>query len=626
MSGIPLAEAFVRIRADDTTFRTDVEKAVSGTNLAGHGQKAGQQYSAGMSKGAKPLDSGKVTPDADKVAEAGKKSGSRFSSGFGSMVSGFVGGMAASMLLPAITGVFGGMFDEARESQKVGALTAQVIKTTGGAAKITAEQVGDLAGAISAKTGIDDEAIQSGANLLLTFTNLRNEAGAGNDIFNQATQAITDMGAAMGKEPKAAAIQLGKALNDPIKGITALSKVGVSFTEEQKKQIAVMVKAGDVAGAQKVILAELGREFGGAAEAQATAGDKASTAYANMSEALGTALLPLLDGLANVFTEYIAPAMTDAIDVGKDFIGWVQENSDTVKILVGILGGLALAYELTTAAMAIQAAGGFLAWIGKITGATKLWTAAQWLFNTALVDNPIGITITVIAALAAAIYIAYQKSETFRNVVQTGFRAIKVAADFLWNNGIKPMVTFILRGFSMLTDGVATFLDGLSHIPGFGWASDAARAMHNAADEAYRIAAGLNAIPRNVYSTVTVNQIYNKIDRQTGGRAFGAASGGELPGRRISLVGERGPELVIPSSDITVVPAPQTASFLRLMASLGSAPRGVPRISAPPEKRPTETPPAGPTTLYYTVNNPVAEPSSVSLARGVTELSQLGAF
>src|SRR6266498_2278675 len=77
---------------------------------------------------------------------------------------------------------------DARESAKVGRRTAAVSKSTGGAARITTDQVGALATAISNKTGTDDEAIQSGENLLLTFTNIKNGVGKGNDIFNQASQ------------------------------------------------------------------------------------------------------------------------------------------------------------------------------------------------------------------------------------------------------------------------------------------------------------------------------------------------------------------------------------------------------------------------------------------------------
>lgn len=244
------------------------------------------------------------------VDRTGKRAGARFGT---SMRTG-IAGVSARIFSPlavaagavALGGIFGSFIGEARESQKVGALTAQVIKTTGKAAHVSAGQVGDLATAISNKTGIDDEAIQSGANLLLTFTNVRNEAGKGNDVFNQATQTITDMSAALGQDAKGSAIQLGKALNDPVKGITALSRVGVSFTKQQKDQIATLVKSGDTLGAQKIILAELNREFGGAAAASATAGDKFRTTFDNFKESIGTALLPILDKTLSALTPFIA--------------------------------------------------------------------------------------------------------------------------------------------------------------------------------------------------------------------------------------------------------------------------------------------------------------------------------
>ncbi|MES2155937.1 MAG: hypothetical protein V4510_12455, partial [bacterium] len=58
-------------------------------------------------------------------------------------------------------------------------------------------------------------------------------------------------------------IKVGKALNDPTKGLTALSRVGILFTDQQKKQIKALQKSGDLLGAQKIILKELGTEFGG---------------------------------------------------------------------------------------------------------------------------------------------------------------------------------------------------------------------------------------------------------------------------------------------------------------------------------------------------------------------------
>ena len=177
-----------------------------------------------------------------------------------------MGGIALEGIHMLVGGI-GDMVAGAREQEATMGRINQVIKTTGGAAHVTASSVDELATSISNKTGIDDDAIKSSAALMLTFTGVQNAAGKGNDIFNQATQAVTDMSVALGQDAKSSTIQLGKALNDPIKGITALSRVGVSFTAQQKAQIKTLVKSGDTLGAQKIILKELGKEFGGAAAA-----------------------------------------------------------------------------------------------------------------------------------------------------------------------------------------------------------------------------------------------------------------------------------------------------------------------------------------------------------------------
>lgn len=208
---------------------------------------------------------------------------------------------------------------EARESQKVNAQTAAVLRSTGHAAGITATQIGNLATKISNKAGIDDEAIQSGENLLLTFKDIRNESGKGNDVFNQTTQVMTDMSVAMGQSMKTSAIQLGKALNDPAKGMTALTKVGVTFTDQQQKQVKALVASGNTMAAQKIILKELNSEFGGSAAKQATWADKAKVAWGNFQEAVGTAVIPLIDKLSQMFVTELVPAVAR-------FSNWVQST------------------------------------------------------------------------------------------------------------------------------------------------------------------------------------------------------------------------------------------------------------------------------------------------------------
>ncbi|NUR79078.1 MAG: hypothetical protein HOQ21_01335, partial [Dermatophilaceae bacterium] len=247
------------------------------------------------------------------VDSSGKKAGSRFGGALKVGAAAALGGVAVGAA--ALGGFLKGSLDEAREAQKVGAQTNAVIKSTGGVAGVTAKQVSDLAGAISAKSGIDDEAIASASNLLLTFTNVRNEVGKGNDIFNQATQIATDMGVALGTDASGSAIQLGKALNDPVKGITALSRVGVSFTAQQKDQIKTLVGSGKTLQAQKIILGELNKEFGGSAAAAATSGDKAKVAFGNLQESVGTALLPIWDKMLDAFAKF-AVMLTNNIGPG----------------------------------------------------------------------------------------------------------------------------------------------------------------------------------------------------------------------------------------------------------------------------------------------------------------------
>jgi acid phosphatase family membrane protein YuiD len=151
--------------------------------------------------------------------------------------------------------------------EKAVAQTNARLKSTGGIANVTARQVMKLSDAIAEKTGVDDDQIHAASNMLLTFTKIRNEVGKNNDIFNRATETVVDLSIAFDKDLGSTSIMLGKALNDPVKGITALSRAGVQFTENQKKTIKSLVESGNVLGAQKMILKELETQVGGAGEA-----------------------------------------------------------------------------------------------------------------------------------------------------------------------------------------------------------------------------------------------------------------------------------------------------------------------------------------------------------------------
>lgn len=153
-------------------------------------------------------------------------------------------------------------FESLDQLRQVSAQTEAVIRSTGGAAGQTTASIREYANQAEELTGVDDKVVQSGENVLLTFTNI------GGDVFPKAMNAALDVSAAMGQDLQSSVVQLGKALNDPIQGITALTRIGVTFSEEQKKVIASLQATGDTAGAQAVILAELNKEFGGSAQTQ----------------------------------------------------------------------------------------------------------------------------------------------------------------------------------------------------------------------------------------------------------------------------------------------------------------------------------------------------------------------
>jgi hypothetical protein len=166
----------------------------------------------------------------------------------------------------------------------------------------------------------------------LTFTNI----GAAGGIFDQATLTALNMSQALGQDLTSSAMQLGKALNNPVDGITALTRVGVTFTEQQKEQIKAMTEAGNIAGAQTVILAELNKEFGGSALAAGSTFSGAleilKNKFGEVQEKIGAAFLPALTDI----TKQIGPIVDN---IAK----WVEQNP-TLVLQIGAVavGGLAL--------------------------------------------------------------------------------------------------------------------------------------------------------------------------------------------------------------------------------------------------------------------------------------------
>jgi hypothetical protein len=344
----------------------------------------------------------------------------------------------------------------AYDAQKVMAQTEAIIKATGGAAGVTAKQVSDLSSKLSMQIGVDDELIQSSANLLLTFKQIQNQVGVNNNIFDQAVILSQDLGNVFGSS-QAAAMQLGKALSDPEKGITALRRAGINFTDAQKEQIKTLVQSGDVLGAQKLILAEVESQVGGTAAATATGFDIMRVAIENVSERFGALLIPYIEKFATFVTNKVVPYLENLADVlGEQGVGAAIKllAGDFVNMTtnMGTFGNILLG--LTTA---------FIAFKGVAIAAA----IAQNLFNVALLQNPIGRVVAILIVLGAAVVAAYLKFEGFRKVVNAVINFI-IGLIENWLNAWIRIINAIITGINFLIKGANLFGAGLTEIGKIG--------------------------------------------------------------------------------------------------------------------------------------------------------------
>jgi hypothetical protein len=249
----------------------------------------------------------------------------------------------------------------AADDEKQTVQLATALKSTQGAAGLTADAVMALTERLSEQTKMERSTILTGENMLLTFTRI------GKDVFPQVAQAMVDLATKMngGTIPSAemlqqAAIRLGKAMDDPIAGMTALRRVGVLLTDEQENQIKSFMAMNDIMGAQQVILGEIERKFGGSAAAAAQTFSGSLTGVLTIvhqtAEAIGRAMLPALTSIGEAFYSITKPIMT------------FLENNQT---LAGVIG-----FVVTALGAAAAASGAFLLVVVPISKTIGMLTTA----------------------------------------------------------------------------------------------------------------------------------------------------------------------------------------------------------------------------------------------------------
>ena len=213
-----------------------------------------------------------------------------------------------------------------------------VLSNMGHTSGVASKRVQEYARELSVTTGILPNVIKDSQGVLATFENVAKSADVSGGAFDRATAAAADMSATLGMDVSAASMMLGKALNDPIRGVTALRRSGVQLTEAQEEQVAAFMEVGDVASAQGVILAEVEKQVGGTAVATANASDKVKASFATLKERIGLAALPAFEAITEVMirtADTVAPHFETAIggvaDKISDKANWLVENWDYVE-------------------------------------------------------------------------------------------------------------------------------------------------------------------------------------------------------------------------------------------------------------------------------------------------------
>lgn len=291
-------------------------------------------------------------------------------------------------------------YDEAAQAS---AQLDATLKSTGNAANLSRKALDEQAQSLMNMSRFDDDAVTSAQALLGTFTNI------GDKVFMDTIPAIADLAAKMGTDLESQTIRVGKALNDPIKGVSALTKVGVNFSDKQKKLIESLVKTGKTAEAQKIILAELNKEFGGSAKAAAEAGTGPLVVLAhqlgNVKETIGKVVIELVS--------FLKPAMIMIGEYAGKFASYLENNTDKIKSVAIGIGLAATAFAIYRGYLLASAA------------ATQIMTLYQMGLNAAISANPVGAAVAAFIALSAVLAYAWHKSETFRQGVYTMYEFVK---------------------------------------------------------------------------------------------------------------------------------------------------------------------------------------------------------
>ena len=346
----PIAVAYIEIVPELATFTSGIKEAFSKAKT--QASKAGESIEDSFNEAARQSvdEFQKIDKTAFKDAVRGAdRAGEQIEDSFqeakrtsNKALGGINLKKAATGLAALFAGAQLGSFfkDATLDAQRLNSALANtdvIITATGGVAGVTADAIRSTSQELSLLTGVAAVDIQEASNVLLTFKNI------GAESFERTQAAALDMTAVLGGDAKGAAVQLGKALNDPTVGVSALSKAGVTFTDQQKEQIKTLQESGDILGAQNIVLAELEGQFKGTAEASADSTAKIGAAFTALKENVGQSLIGALDEVTPVILE-VLKAITPALVLLGELLG--DAFKALLPSIVALIEGLEPLFEI----------------------------------------------------------------------------------------------------------------------------------------------------------------------------------------------------------------------------------------------------------------------------------------
>lgn len=251
----------------------------------------------------------------------------------------------------------------------------QIIKSMGqfdGQVNNTAARLIKLARATALKTGVDNNSIKAMQAQLLTFSEIAKTAGVVGSSFDRATKAGIDLAAAGFGSIESNAVQLGRALQDPVRGVAALAESGVTFNDQQLELIQTLVATNQILKAQDLILGAIEQQVGGTAAATATGSARMREGMRVVKEEIGRGLAPVFEQLAAL-----------AVRFGT----WAEKNGPIVAALAVAFTGLAVSVTAVKAVMAIATA----------------VSAAFALAQTGLAAANIAVQVSTVVGIASAV-------------------------------------------------------------------------------------------------------------------------------------------------------------------------------------------------------------------------------